>query len=128
MTNILVIDDNPEITTMLKTVLSSDTCRVQTARNGRYGVQLLRNYPFDVVISDIVMPESDGFEVIMEISRMQPRPRVIAMTGGTARLSREYLSGMAHAMNVHQVLYKPFGIDELLEAVYMDEGRAAAAG
>ena len=119
MTNILVIDGNHEITTMLKTILSSDTCRVQTARSGRYGLQVLRTYPFDVVITDIVMPEADGFDVITEINRMQQRPRVIAMTGGTARLSREYLSVVANAQSVHQVLYKPFSIDELLDSVFI---------
>jgi len=122
VTNILVIDDDQEITTMLKTVLSSDTCRVQTARSGRSGLQILSKCPFDVVITDIVMPESDGFEVILEINRMQPRPRVIAMTGGTARLSREYLSYVANAMSVQQVLYKPFTIDELLGSVFRQEG------
>jgi CheY-like chemotaxis protein len=117
MTNILVIDDDPHITTMLETILSSESCRVQTAGSGLIGLQLLRESPFDVVITDIVMPESDGFEVIMEINRMQPRPRVIAMTGGSARLSREYLSGVASAMCVQQVLCKPFSVEELLEAV-----------
>jgi len=117
MTNILVIDDDPQITTMLETILSSSTCCVQTAGSGRIGMQLLRERPFDVVITDIVMPESDGFEVIMEVNRMEPRPRVIAMTGGSARLSREYLSGVASVMCVHQVLHKPFSIDELLAVV-----------
>jgi len=122
VTNILVIDDDQEITTMLKTVLTSETCRVQTVRSGRSGLQILRKCPFDVVITDIVMPESDGFEVILEINRMQPRPRVIAMAGGTARLSREYLSYVANAMSVQQVLYKPFTIDELLVSVFRQEG------
>jgi DNA-binding NtrC family response regulator len=126
MTNILVIDDCHEITTMLETILSSDTCYVQTAHSGRSGMQVLRTYPFDVVITDIVMPESDGFEVIMEINRMQPRPRVIAMTGGTVHLSREYLSGVAVAMKVQQVLYKPFTIDELLGSVFPHEDAALA--
>jgi DNA-binding response OmpR family regulator len=117
MTNILVIDDDPHITTMLEMILSNETCCVQTASNGLAGLQLLRECTFDVVITDIVMPESDGFEVIMEISRMRQRPRVIAMTGGTASLDREYLTSVASAMCVHQVLNKPFAIEELLEVV-----------
>lgn len=113
---------------MLKTILSSESCWVQTARNGRNGLQVLRTYPFDVVITDIVMPESDGFEVITEINQLLPRPRVIAMTGGTPRLSREYMSSMANAMSVHLVLYKPFSIEELLDLVFLDEGHAAVVG
>ena len=117
MTNILVIDDDTHITTMLEAVLSSDTCCVQTAHDGMAGLELLRKCPFDLVITDIVMPESDGFEVIMEINRMQPRPRVIAMTGGTSHLGLEYLTDLARTLRVHQVLYKPFSIDELLEVI-----------
>jgi two-component system cell cycle response regulator CpdR len=128
MTNILVIDDDPVITNLLEQALSSDTHCVQTANNGRAGMQLLRESSFDVVITDIVMPDFDGFEVIMAINGMQPRPRVIAMTGGTLRLSREYLAKMANTLKVQQVLHKPFSIDELLESVFPDEGCAAAAG
>jgi DNA-binding response OmpR family regulator len=128
MTNILVIDGNQEITTMLATVLSSDTCCVHTARSGRIGLQVLRKFPVDVVITGIIMPESDGFEVITEINRMQQRPRVIAMTGGTSRLSREYLCDVANAMKVHRVLYMPFNLDELLDLVYLDEGHSVRQG
>jgi CheY-like chemotaxis protein len=126
MTNILVIDDDPFITTMLEEMLSSDSCRVQTARSGVTGLQLLGECQFDVVITDIIMPESDGFEVVTAVNRMQPRPRVIAMTGGSARLSRESLSGMANALTVNQVLYKPFTIEELLVSVFQGEGDAKA--
>lgn len=124
MTNILVIDDNQEITTMLEAILSSDTCHVQTANNGRYGLQMLMERPFDVVITDIIMPELDGFEVITEINRMQPRPRVIAMTGGSERLSREYLANVGDDLSELKILYKPHIIDELL--IFLHEGGAEA--
>ena len=127
MTTILVIDDEQEITTVLEAVLSSGTCRVQTARNGREGLRLLRRYPFDVVITDIIMPEIDGFEVIMEVNRMLQPPRVIVMTGGTKHLSREYLAEVARTLSVEQVLFKPFSIDELLDIVFPEEEYAVAA-
>jgi CheY-like chemotaxis protein len=127
MTSILVIDDEQEITTMLKTALSGYTCSVQTAHNGLEGLRLLGRHPFDVVITDIIMPELDGFEVIMAVNRMQQPPRVIAMTGGTKHLSREYLAEVARTLSVEQVLFKPFSIDELLDAVFPDEEYAVAA-
>lgn len=117
MTNILVIDDDSQIITLMETVLSSETCCVKSARNGRDGLQMLREFPFDIVITDIIMPESDGFEVIMEINQMKPHPKVIAMTGGTASLSQEYLSDVAKSLRVHRVLYKPFRIEELMECI-----------
>jgi DNA-binding response OmpR family regulator len=124
MTNILVIDDDPHIIAMLEAILSSESCCVQTAPNGRTGLNMLRERSFDVVITDIVMPESDGFEVIMEINRMKPHPLVIAMTGGSVNLSQEYLSDVARSLKVHRVLYKPFTMGELLECV----GISPAAG
>ena len=127
MTNILVIDDEQEITSMLKSVLSSDTCRVQTAHNGREGLKLIRRFPFDVVITDIIMPEIDGFEVIMEINRMPERPQVVVITGGTMHLSREYLAEVSRTLSVQHVLYKPFSIDDLLDIIFPEEDYAIAA-
>jgi len=128
MTSILLIDDEQEITSRLEAVLSSHNCCVQTAINGRDGLRLLRKYRFDVVITDIIMPEIDGFEVIMEINLMHWRPRVIVMTGGTIHLSREYLAEVARTLSVQQILFKPFSDDELLDTVFPEEEYAAAAG
>ena len=121
MTNILVIDDNQEVITMLETILVSDTCSVQKAIGGRQGLQLLSKCQFDVVITDIILPDFDGTELIKKINRMQPRPRVIVMTGGTKHLSLEYLYGVATALKVHRVLYKPFSIDVMLDSVFLRE-------
>lgn len=122
MTNILIIDDDPEITTLLKTILLSKSRQVQTAQSGRDGMRMLAEHRFDIVITDIIMPDLDGFEVIMAINKMMPRPTVIAMTGGSSRLNREYLADMAKALNVQRVLFKPFTIAELLEAILQREG------
>jgi len=118
MTHILVIDDDPAITILLKTVLSDDIHRVQTVNKARDGLRLLREYTFDIVITDIIMPDLDGFEIIMEINKMQPRPRLIAMTGGSEKLSKEYLTPMVTAMKIQSLLIKPFTIIELKEAVF----------
>lgn len=126
MNNILVIDDNEDITAMLEAVLSSDTCHVQTAENGLAGLQLLRERPFDVVITDIIMPEVNGFEVISEANGMQPRPQVIAMTGGPLCVSRESRPEVASALRVQRVLYKPFTINELLESLHLPDGCVGA--
>lgn len=127
MTNILVIDDNQEVTAMLEAILVSGSCRVQKALGGREGLQLLRNGQFDVVITEIIMPDLDGFELIMEINRMPLRPRVIVMTGGTKHLSLDYLNAVATALGVHRVLFKPFSVDDLLDSVFLcDDDREAA--
>jgi len=117
MARILLIDDDPGILTLLETVLSGNCHNVQTANNGRDGLRLLEENLFDVVITDIVMPEIDGFEVIMAIKDMRLHPRIIAISGGSAGIPKDGLMMVANAMGVHRILPKPISIDELLEAV-----------
>lgn len=119
MCSILVIEADPGIATLIAEVLSGDTCRVHTAESGQAGLQLFSETPFDVVIADINMPGAGGFEVIREISRMLPRPRVIAMTGCAGRLNKEYLAEMTGSLGVHCLLFKPFSITELRESVFL---------
>lgn len=128
MINILIIEDDAAIASMLESALSSDH-RVRTSHNGQVALQVLRENRFDLVITDITMPGFDGFEVIMDINRMQPRPGVIAMTGHTGSQNREYLSNIANALNVYRMLYKPFSIAELMKSVVQfEDGRGVDAG
>jgi CheY-like chemotaxis protein len=74
------------------------------------------------VITDIIMPEVDGFEVIMAIRKLPLHPRSIAISGGSANISQNSLMKVAKAMGVHRILHKPFSMDELFEAVSPHEG------
>lgn len=120
MTNILIIEEDLAITTLLEAALASDSCSVLTVKKGQTALRLLKERRFDVVIADIIMPDFDGFEVIMEINCMKPRPRVIAMTGWSGSINREYLTEVANALSVECLLYKPFSINELLESVFLN--------
>jgi len=113
MSNILIIDNDFENTMNLKMILSSDSHNVQVANNGRKGLQLLKESGFDVVIIEIIMPDLDGFEVIMQINGMQVQPRVIATIRSSANLDRGYLMRVAKVLKAHHVLYKPFSADEI---------------
>jgi CheY-like chemotaxis protein len=117
MSRILVIDDDLEISALLKRALSGNSHYVQTASNGREGLRLLGESPYDIVITDIIMPEVDGFEVIMAIKKMPLHPRIIAISGGSAGIPKDDLLMVAKAMGVHRILQKPFLIDELIAAV-----------
>ena len=125
MKNILIVDDDPVITNLIEMALTSSTNDIYTAHSGRTGLKLLKSGTFDLVITDILMPDFDGFELMMEINQMSNRPRVIAITGGSPRLSRDYLQQVIHVFKVH-VLFKPFTIDELLNAVSMVETNGTA--
>lgn len=118
MCSILIIEQDPEITTLLVNALSGDGRRVMAVSSGHDGLRLMARNRFDVVITDIATPRFAGFATIMEINCLQPRPRIIAMTGYNGQDCRMNQEQIAAALNVQCLLYKPFPMAELLAAVF----------
>lgn len=117
MALILLIDDDPQVRTVLKGFLQIGGHRVIEAENGRQAPKLLLAEQADLVITDIVMPESDGFEVIMSSARTDNPPKIIAITGGSPNLTQQTLLTIAQRMPVNKVLAKPVTCEALLAAV-----------
>ena len=115
MARILVIDDNNEVLFTIEQALVKNGHSVVTATDGVRGEKLFRAEPFDVIITDIVMPEREGLETIVVLRRDFPQIPVIAMTG-TGRNSVLYL-GIANRLGARRVLTKPFSLQELIDAV-----------
>jgi CheY-like chemotaxis protein len=117
MVAILVIEDVPAVLLSIKIVLEGAGHRVTSAQNGEQGLKLLGDTPFDLVITDIWMPVSNGAEVIREGRARSPRTRFMAITGGdpNSRGSRDALH--QQDFGADEVLLKPFEKDELLQAV-----------
>ena len=72
---------------------------------------------FDAIITDIIMPEMDGIQAIMEIQTLQPNARIIAISGGSARMQKAQGLETARRLGAVAVLEKPFEVDTLLSAV-----------
>jgi two-component system response regulator (stage 0 sporulation protein F) len=117
MATILVIDDDPKVTSHLDLLLTKAGYYVMTAPDGKVALRLLDAFKCDVVITDIVMPEMDGFEVIMNLNTRTPQPMIIAMSDKKDSLGHGYLSSVAKSLSVSLVLRKPFFAEEVLEAV-----------
>lgn len=117
MALILLIDDDPQVRTVLKGFLKIGGHRVVEAENGRQAQKQLLAEQVDLVITDIVMPESDGFEVIMSSARTDTPPKIIAITGGSPNLTQQTLLAIAQRMPVNKVLAKPVTCEALLAAV-----------
>jgi DNA-binding response OmpR family regulator len=115
MAHILVIDDENEIRTMVAMILEHEGYEVTVAENGKIGMARFRAKPADLVITDLVMPEQEGVETIMQLRREFPKLPVIAMSGGIAR-SETYLD-ICRRLGVRGTLAKPFGMAELLALV-----------
>jgi CheY-like chemotaxis protein len=122
MARILVIDDEEPVRRLLTRILVADGHEVLEANNGREALEVHTKESVQLVITDIVMPEKDGLEVIMALRHDAPGLRIIAMSGGGRFHQTEALL-MAEPLGAVASLRKPFSIDELREAV----GRALAA-
>ena len=104
---ILIIDDDADLATSLRDLITIEGYQVTIARDGKVGLDLQGKTPFDLVITDIVMPENDGLEVIISLRCNYPQTKVIAMSGGGYVNSRDYLL-MAKELGASMALSKPF--------------------
>jgi DNA-binding response OmpR family regulator len=110
MARILLIDDDDSVRTMLRLTLDHFGHTVIEARNGKEGLELFQHANADLVITDIVMPEKEGLEVLMELRKKHPPVKIIAISGG------DYLH-MAKLMGAAKVLAKPFSTNILIAAI-----------
>lgn len=117
MASILVVDDQEPIRALLRAALEGDGHKVLEAANGRLGLELYRKRAADLVITDMVMPEMNGLDMLLELTRRCPYVNVIAMSGGQG--SQGWLEA-AKLLGTRQTFQKPFDIEELLSAVRYD--------
>ncbi len=110
---ILVIDDDHLVRYALSRILLSNGYEVVTASDGRRGMAVLRAEHPDVVITDIIMPEQEGIDTIIQIRRERPAIKIIAISGGGRILNVDFLE-MAHSLSASEVIAKPFEANELL--------------
>jgi len=112
--NILVIDDDPAVRKFITTILKKENHTVFEADNGKTGLKLLQEqHDIPVVITDIVMPEKEGIETIMEMRSQYPAIKILAISGGGKVGPENYLV-LADALGAHTTLKKPFSGPELL--------------
>jgi len=117
MAQVLVIEDNDQFREVLKEMLSRSGYDVLMAANGRDGVDIYREKRPDVVITDVIMPEKDGAEVIFELQKEFPDIKMIVMTGGGQGDAKTYLQSITTYSRVKYSFEKPFALKDLREAV-----------
>ena len=109
---ILLLDDEPELRSTLRDRLILEGYDVQTAPDGRRGLKLYQENPVDLVITDVLMPEMDGLEVIRVLCGTPTPPLIIAMSGGGSR-DLDFLVE-ATEFGATRTLSKPFRLDDLI--------------
>jgi YesN/AraC family two-component response regulator len=115
MAKILVIDDEEQIRGLLKRIFQAQGHMVITADNGAVGLKMMAQEPFDLVITDIFMPEKEGMETIIEIKRDFPAVKILAVSGGDSQGS-DYLP-MTRSLGADASLNKPFSNDDIVNLV-----------
>lgn len=117
MRRILLVEDNHTIRHLLSEALREGGCDVVTVAGGLEGLRALQAKRFDALVSDIVMPDMDGLELIRFARRSFPRLHIVAITAGTYTLNSDLLLRAAAAAGADATLRKPFEMEELIAAV-----------
>jgi DNA-binding response OmpR family regulator len=114
MKSVLVVDDDKILRETLRDILLFNGFVVSEACDGSTAIDLLFGNKYDLVITDILMPERDGFDVIAESKKRGTM--VLAISGGGFISSELYLR-MASELGADDVISKPFDVDNLLNKI-----------
>lgn len=116
--HVLVIEDDPDVRQLLKEMLASLGHECSTAIHGIAGLESYRAGEYDVVITDILMPEQEGLETIGELRRIDPDVRIIAISGGGTIQGPKEVLLQAAALGAQATLGKPFRLEDLKRALF----------
>lgn len=115
--SILVADDEEGIRSLLEHWLTEAGHSVQTADCGQQAMRMLQHEAFDVIITDVVMPDGDGFELIPAIRKIQPDARILAISGGGRYIPGGDCLSLARGLGAHASIIKPFDCGDVLRGL-----------
>ena len=119
--NILVVDDEPQITRVLKTTLSSQGYGVRSAMDGEEALEEMKSWAPDLIITDLRMPRMDGLELCRRVRKTSRIPIIVLSVKGEEAIKVEALDAGAD-----DYITKPFSVNELLARVRAAFRRATA--
>src|SRR5580700_7262578 len=116
---ILVVDDEPQITRVLRTSLSSQGYDLRVANDGETALEIMKDWVPDLVITDLSMPNMDGLELCRRLRSVTQTPIIVLSVRGEERMKVKALDAGAD-----DYVTKPFGMEELLARVRANLRRA----
>jgi CheY-like chemotaxis protein len=120
---VLVIDDDPDVARAIKQVIETGGHQVRCAFTGQKAIEAMRTARFDVIVTDVFMPECDGIEIVVAARRQNPAATIIAISGGGTYMTTGDALKVSRALGATHCLHKPFTAPQLLELI----GRCALA-
>lgn len=117
MAHILLIEDDVQFLQMLVKMLQQDGHKVTTAGDGAAALKILTTVSPDLIVTDILMPNLDGVETIMQLSQQGNEAPIIAMSGGRRSITAEFNLESAKLLGVKVALAKPFSRADLRNAI-----------
>ncbi len=116
MKKICIIDDDKEMLHLLREFISKLGFYVSAYQDPQEGISAVESQHFDLLITDILMPEVDGIEVIRRIQKSNKQIEIIAISGGGALIPVDYLA-IVKTMGVKYAFPKPINLDGLELAI-----------
>jgi CheY-like chemotaxis protein len=117
MSLILLVDDHEPMRTTLADLLQHMGHGVITAGNGKQALAMQKQNPANILLTDIFMPEMDGFELIQEFRRLYPSVKIIALSGGMPKDPGGPYLNIAKQFGAKWILPKPFSITQLADVI-----------
>jgi DNA-binding response OmpR family regulator len=116
MARILIAEDDDNIRSIVRKILEGEGHEVETAGNGIEALSCACAKPFDLLVTDILMPEKTGIDLITELRASLPDLKILAMSAG-GRIDATHYLRTARELGANETLIKPFNKEELLAAV-----------
>ena len=116
MARILVVDDEELARFTIREILTKAGHEIEEAENGKQAIERQKAEPFDLIVTDIVMPVKNGVKMIAELKQDDPAPIILAISAGGPTGDADFLK-RAESAGADDILAKPFSEDELLERV-----------
>ncbi len=116
MAKVLVVDDDNQILRLISDLMEREGYGVSQASDGELAFKLFEENPCDIVITDLIMPNKEGIELIQELRAIHPDVKIIAYSGGGQLRPDSYLD-FAKGVGADRVFSKPIAIEKLKLAV-----------
>ncbi len=114
---ILLVDDDDMSRKTVHQMLTRAGHEVISTGSGSEGLALFRENSVDLIVTDLIMPDTDGLELIQELRKLDPKVRILAISGGGRVNATEYLT-VARKFGAAGILAKPFSNQEFKDAIH----------